>query len=81
MSELNGTDFEVGQRVRSAREDLGFEQSYVADQIGMPLAEFCKCEAGLGRFGAENLIKISRLLNLPPSRFSPKFFPDDSYLH
>jgi hypothetical protein len=38
----------------------------MADQIGLAIEQYRECEFGAGRFGAERLLKIARLLGVNP---------------
>jgi transcriptional regulator with XRE-family HTH domain len=59
-------DAQVGNSIRVKRTELGLSQIYIADQIGLPIEQYRECESGAGRFGAERLLKIARLLGVNP---------------
>jgi len=58
-------DEEIGEKVRLRRVALGLDQSYVAEKLGITLAEFQECEAGRRRFSAKLLLKLSILIKVP----------------
>jgi transcriptional regulator with XRE-family HTH domain len=62
----NPVDAQVGKNIIIKRAALGLSQAYMADQIGLTLDQYCECEAGTHRFGAERLLKIARLLGADP---------------
>jgi transcriptional regulator with XRE-family HTH domain len=57
-------DEEIGEKVRLRRVALGLDQSYVAEKLGITLAEFQECEAGRRRFSAKLLIDQSAVIIL-----------------
>jgi len=59
-------DVQVGNSIRVKRTELGLSQTYMADQIGLAIEQYRECEFGAGRFGAERLLKIARLLGVNP---------------
>jgi hypothetical protein len=65
----NAVDVSVGDNVRSYRMRLGLGTSFVAEKLGIPLAEFQDCERGVSRFGPEHLLKLGRLMNINPGYF------------
>ncbi len=65
----NPLDVFVGDNVRLQRMRLGLGQSFLAEKLGIPLAEFEDCELGASRFGAECLLKLARLMGVSPACF------------
>jgi len=65
----NPVDAQVGNNVRLKRTDLGLDQARLAEELGLTLAEYQDCESGMRRFGAECLLKLARLMDVPPSYF------------
>jgi transcriptional regulator with XRE-family HTH domain len=62
-------DAQVGHNVMVERTELGLSQGHVAEQLGLTLDEYRKCESGMCRFGAERLSKLARLMNVPANYF------------
>jgi transcriptional regulator with XRE-family HTH domain len=62
----NPVDAQVGANIRVKRAELGLSQAYMADRIELALDQYCECEFGTRRFGAERLLKIARLLGVNP---------------
>jgi hypothetical protein len=65
----NPVDVAVGDNVRLQRMRLGLGRSFLAEKLGIPLAEFEDCEVGSRRFGAERLLKIALLMGVSPGCF------------
>ena len=65
----NPVDAQVGNNVRLKRTDLGLDQSYLVDKLGLTLAEYQDCESGMRRIGSERLLKLARLMDVPPQYF------------
>ncbi|MFZ2108372.1 MAG: helix-turn-helix transcriptional regulator, partial [Roseiarcus sp.] len=65
----NPVDAQVGHNVMAKRTELGLSQGHVAEQLGLTLDEYQKCESGMRRFGAERLFKFARLMDVPPDYF------------
>jgi len=45
------------------------ELSYGSREIGLTLAEYQECESGMGRYGAERLSKVARLMDVHADYF------------
>lgn len=56
----------LGEKIRSAREDLGFKQSEVAEQIFMTQSNYSKIERDVQEPNIEQLKRICRILKLDP---------------
>ena len=65
----NRVDAKVGYSARIMRSKLGFSQGQIAEQLGLTLAEYQECESGVRRYGAERLLKLSRLMDISPNYF------------
>ena len=65
----NPVDAQVGLNVMAKRTQLGVSQGHVAEQLGLTLDEYQKCESGMCRFRAERLFKLARLMDVPPDHF------------
>jgi hypothetical protein len=65
----NPVDAQVGDKVMAKRTELGVSQSHVAEQLGLTLDEYQKCESGMCRFRAERLLKLARLMDVPANYF------------
>ena len=62
-------DAQVGHNVMAKRTELALSQGHVAEQLGLTLDEYQKCESGMRRFGAKRLVKLARLMDVPASYF------------
>jgi transcriptional regulator with XRE-family HTH domain len=65
----NPVDEQVGYNVRAKRTELWLSQEHVARQLGLTLAEYQECESGMRRFGAERLLKLAWLMDVPANYF------------
>ena len=59
----------VGDRIRKYRQLAGFNQEYVAEEIGMSGGNFGKIERGEIDVNTEYLFKLAKLLKVPISEF------------
>ena len=65
----NPIDENVGMQIQHRRKVLGICESLLAEELGLALSEYKKCENGERRVGAEGLLKLSVLLSVSPSFF------------
>jgi transcriptional regulator with XRE-family HTH domain len=65
----NSIDENVGMQIQHRRRVLGIGESLLAEELGLTLSEYKKCENGERRVGAEGLLKLSVLLSVSPSFF------------
>ena len=65
----NGTDVQVGRRLRKRRNMLSISQTEFARALGVTHAQVHNYELGVTRIGAGRLEQISRLLGVPISFF------------
>src|SRR5258707_12011916 len=65
----NLVDAQVGHNVVAKRTELGLSQGHVAEQLGLTLDEYQKCESGMRRFAAKRLSKLARLMDVPANYF------------
>lgn len=62
-------DRHVGSRVRLRRLTLGMSQEKLADALQLTFQQVQKYEKGANRIGAGRLMRIARILQVPPSFF------------
>jgi transcriptional regulator with XRE-family HTH domain len=77
MSEFvvrNPVDAQVGRNVRRKRIELGSSEVQMAGLMSITLDEYVDCESGKRRFGAINLLKLTRLLNVGADCFYEGLF-------
>jgi transcriptional regulator with XRE-family HTH domain len=85
MSTNRGTKPEVkeddrkvlGNRLREAREYLGFSQEEVANYLGVPRTALTSIEAGTRKVDALELKKLSSLFKRPVAHFTGEEVGDD----
>jgi transcriptional regulator with XRE-family HTH domain len=65
----NPVDAQVGHNVMAKRTELGVSRGRVAEQLGLTLDEYQQYESGMRRFGPERLLKLARLMDVPPDYF------------
>ena len=69
-------DAQVGHNAMAKRTELALSQGHVAEQLGLTLDEYQKCESGMRRFGAKRLLKLARLMDVPvPANYFFQFSP------
>jgi transcriptional regulator with XRE-family HTH domain len=71
----DGSDIEVGRRVRALRLQRGMSQEKLADQLGITFQQVQKYEKGTNRIGAGRLQRISEVLNVPIADLYPSQKP------
>jgi transcriptional regulator with XRE-family HTH domain len=64
-----GVSKKVGDRIRKYRQLAGYNQEYVAEEIGMSGGNFGKIERGEIDINTEYLYKLARLFKVPVSEF------------
>ena len=62
---------EIGDRIRKEREELGFTQSDLAQEIGMLRTSIANIETGRQRLPIHVLFNIARALGVTPKRLLP----------
>lgn len=62
--ENNSLSVEIGRRIASRRKQLGLTQEQVAELSGLSHQFFACVERGLKNMRAENVIKLSKALNV-----------------
>lgn len=69
--ENSGTEVNahIGMRLRMRREYLRLSQEKVGDRIGVSFQQIQKFEKGTNRIGADQMLEISRLLQVDPNYF------------
>lgn len=55
----------IGERLRSAREALGYTQQRLADEIGVAASTYSRYEAGVQKITIPELRKVAALLGIP----------------
>jgi transcriptional regulator with XRE-family HTH domain len=64
-----GVSKKVGDRIRKYRQLAGYNQEYVAEEIGMSGGNFGKIERGEIDINTEYLYRLARLFKVPVSEF------------
>lgn len=59
--------YEIGNRIRKFREELGISQKQLAEQIGVSNSRISNWEQGINRPDADILAKLCTALNVSPS--------------
>lgn len=59
--------YEIGNRIRKYREELGISQKQLAEQIGVSNGRVSNWEQGLNRPDADKLAELCVALNVSPS--------------
>ena len=59
--------YEIGNRIRKYREELGISQKQLAEQIGVSNGRVSNWELGLNRPDADKLAELCVALNVSPS--------------
>lgn len=59
--------YEIGNRIRKYREELGISQKQLAEQIGVSNSRVSNWEQGINRPDADILAKLCTALNVSPS--------------
>lgn len=59
--------YEIGNRIRKFREELGISQKQLAEQIGVSNSRISNWEQGINRPDADILVKLCTALNVSPS--------------
>ncbi|MFO1117567.1 MAG: helix-turn-helix transcriptional regulator [Beijerinckiaceae bacterium] len=68
----------IGHRLRMRREYLKFSQEKVGDHIGVSFQQIQKFEKGANRIAADQLLRVSRLLQVDPNYFYEGLVDRDS---
>lgn len=59
--------YEIGNRIRKYREELGLSQTQLAERIGISNSRVSNWEQGINRPDADMLAEICKALNVSPS--------------
>lgn len=65
------TDREIGERIRTRRNELGASQRQVAATVGISYQQYQKYEVGDNRVSAAMLMRIARALSLDAADLLP----------
>jgi transcriptional regulator with XRE-family HTH domain len=68
-------DIHVGKVIRQIRRESGLTQQHLAERVGIKFQQIQKYETGANRVSASRLWEISRVLNVPVSRFFANYQP------
>jgi len=60
--------------IKGARARLGYKQKYVADKLGISVANYRKKESGHIRFSDVEKIELSKILELSPAQMNEFLF-------
>ena len=63
--------WEIGFRVRVAREVVGLTQEELAERLGMSRVSITNLELGRQRTPLDTLYRVARVLNVRPHRLLP----------
>ena len=71
--------YEIGNRIRKYREELGLSQKELADKIGVSNSRVSNWEQGINRPDADMLAEICMALNVSPSLLLNVHIAEDNY--
>lgn len=64
----------VASAVKREIEKANLTAKYVSDEAGIPWTTFSRRLKGFGAFTWEELMRVSQVLEVPPSCFTPPIF-------
>lgn len=67
--QLADIDIEVGRRIRTRREEIGWSREQLAEQLDIAPGDISDYEEGLLRPDGGMLVRIAALVHRPPSYF------------
>lgn len=74
-------DLLIGKRLKERRVELGMTQKQLGDALGMSFQQIQKYEAGNNSIAVATLLKVSTILDIPPTYFfSDTPIPHDTCL-
>jgi transcriptional regulator with XRE-family HTH domain len=56
---------EIHGIVKKLREEKGFSQEYIANQLGLSQSQYCRREKGMVKFLADEIFKLSQIFEVP----------------
>jgi transcriptional regulator with XRE-family HTH domain len=62
---MSAIDRKLGQRIKGLREETGFSQDKLAELLGLLRPTISQIELGKRKVSAEELVKLSKIFNLP----------------
>ena len=62
------TPKQIGTTVRTIRQELKLTTTHLADEVGISQAQISRLENGLQGFRSGTLVKIAKVLKVPPFR-------------